>query len=81
MQSEKTGGVYVSFFSSQVGKCASVSECMHQPANSEKCLHFSEILYKPRLHSGRIWLSPASTLSIFASISGVLSGMVSLNAR
>ena len=40
IKSEKTGGVYVSFFSSQTGKCANAVECMHQAAIFEKMLAF-----------------------------------------
>ena len=40
MKSEKTGGVYVGFFSYQTGKCRKRSACMHQAARVEKMLAF-----------------------------------------
>ena len=40
IKSEKTGGVYVSFFSSQTGKCANVVSACTRLQISQKCLHF-----------------------------------------
>ena len=40
IKSEKTGGVYVSFFSSQTGKCANVVSACTSLLSSKKCLHF-----------------------------------------
>ena len=46
MQSEKNGGVYVSFFSSQTGKCANVVSACTRLLLRKKCLHFSELFEK-----------------------------------
>ena len=41
-KSEKSGGVYVTFFSSQTGKCANAVSACTRLQSSEKCLYFSE---------------------------------------